>query len=616
MDAHTLAKTISSQVDIVQVVGRDVVLKRSGKNYRGLCPFHQEKTPSFFVHPQRGRYFCYGCHEGGDGVHFIQRMRGVGFREACEILISDFNLPIQLGVLSARGAQNRTEMELMIRIQDFAARFYHSRLQKGSQALAYLKTRNIDENSLKHFQIGVSAWETRDALYMALKKQTERFSGSSSVLQVAEKLGLWFLRGGNCEDRFFQRLMLPIRNIRGKVVGFGSRILTDAKDIPKYLNSSESAVFAKRHVLYGFYENLDDIRKSKELFLVEGYFDVIKLWQHGVRNVCATLGTSLSEEWVKRLKRSLKKLTIVFDGDPAGLRAMVQMAEYFFKYQWEPYVLVIPQGMDPDEFVDQRGVDAFHGLAKEAKRYFDFYFLQRFQEVKSSYFDLIALYEHLADVLVANSSVTVALSRMENYLSVADLGVEARGEILSRIRRSASSKERVFQHSYSDQSRQYTWVHARRDLIRLLQVVVYDPAFISEIPPELHNVLKEKEFCDLLPTLEEHRSVLEAIPRFEDRVQFVQYSQPTREASDVFFKALMECDRSGLEVDATRRVMFEETVQRLIHKEGIKARKMQLLEFRQRYSGGKMTWDEVVDSLENLQRKSIQGAEKTQDSES
>jgi DNA primase catalytic core len=602
MDATVLAQTIASQLDIVRVIERDVPLKRTGRNYRGICPFHQEKTPSFFVHPGRKRFFCYGCHEGGDIVRFIQQIRGVSFKESCEMLIADFSLPIQMATFGGKSS-NPQDTTALFRVQDFASRFYHAQISKNSDIQAYLKARGVSQDAIEHFQLGASTWETRDSYFNALKKQVASQKNTDSFLDAAERVGLIRKKGSLVDDQFFKRLMFPIRNIRGKVVGLGSRTLSDAKDIPKYLNSPESAIFSKRKILYGFYENFDVIRKQKEMYLVEGYFDVIKLWQHGIQNVCATLGTSLSEDWVGRLKKSLKKLTIIFDGDTAGVRSMMQVADFFFTHQWEPYVLVLPDNLDPDEYLDQKGPEAFQDLVKkEAKRYFDFYFIQRFQEVKSSYFELIKLYEHLAKILCATQPLTVALTRMEGYLSVADLGYEARDRLLAQMK-SYSRRNHKETNPRPNKliSHEASWVQARKDVIRLFQIALYEPAFIGKIEQNLRNTLKEKEFCDLLSTLSECAAVLETIPNYKDRVQFLQYSASPGEVIDQFFKAVMTSDSTGLDSTEQRHTLFEKTLQRVIEKDATQARKLQLLAFKQQYRDGNMSWDEVVKELEMLQ---------------
>jgi DNA primase catalytic core len=618
-ELKSLISKLKEQVDIVQVVGETVHLKRIGKNFRGLCPFHSEKTPSFYVHPATRHFFCYGCKENGDVIHFVQKSKGLGFKEAAAYLIQQHRLNLSLPGFQGStqiSAPARDRQKAWIRVQQFAAKFYASRLPKTPAAQTYLThTRKLTSESLETFGLGASAWESRDSLYMALRSHIASSPLMETYMQGALQTGLLLSKQPQVEDRFFQRIMIPIRNLHGQVVGFGSRSLSSDKEVPKYLNSPESDLFHKRELLYGLYENLPEIRKRRELLLVEGFFDVIKLWQSGIRYAAASMGTALSGGWIRRLKRLVKRLVIVFDGDEPGIQAMVRHAPAFFQEGWEPEVMVIPQGEDPDSWIDKHGAESFLALSRESRRYLDFYFLHRLNHSSQSYFEVASLFEEVLGVLQKSCSYAVALPRMEQYLEIADLGFETRRSLLDHLKqgygRPPPSKGRGGVKNPQWGVPDAGWL----DEVRMLAICIYDLAFIEKLcdpssPTPPFWPLKDKAICGVISHLNEYKSVLETIPESEDRIQFIQHSEGSTQASHKLFESLRKQFSEGLlRPQVSVQSLWDHLMQRAIRRVQTQERKLKLMGFRQKYREGRMSWDEVVRELETIQQSRHVGSE-------
>jgi DNA primase len=343
--------TIRASLDIVEVIGEYVPLKQRGSNYFGLCPFHQEKTPSFSVNPRLGIFKCFGCGAGGDVFTFIQQIEGVSFLEAVHLLAERAGIP-----LPNREDAGENEREPLFQALRFAARFYFTQLTQeasGKLARAYLKSRSIHPAAVRRFGLGYApkAW---DALATAA-------SASGFHLEVFEQAGLLLPRRerGRFYDRFRHRLMFPIFSHVGKVVGFAGRLLEPEAKQPKYINSPETPVYQKGRILYGLYQARHAIRKREEAILVEGYTDVIALHQAGLEHAVASSGTALTAEQVRLLARYARRVVLLYDADPAGEQATLRSIDLFLEQGLPVYVVTLPAGEDPDSFVRQYGGEAF-----------------------------------------------------------------------------------------------------------------------------------------------------------------------------------------------------------------------------------------------------------------
>ncbi|MEM1056093.1 MAG: DNA primase [Bacteroidota bacterium] len=355
---------VRSASDIVDVVSDRVRLKKQGRRFVGLCPFHNEKSPSFSVDPGEGLYYCFGCRRGGDTFKFIQEMEGVGFLDAVRLLADRAGIEI-----AEEGANPENDRKATLHAAlRFAGRFYFEQLstEAGARGLEYLKSRGFSPEAVKAFGIGVApvGW---DALVGAATK-------AGFDTQTLEDVGLAKPRsGGGHYDVFRDRLMFPILSPIGKVLGFGGRILPDTPTASvdytpaKYINTPETEVYQKSRVLYGMKQAKRAIRDEGEAYLVEGYADVVGLHQAGIQNVVATSGTSISFEHIDLLKQYANKLVMVFDSDPAGLEAAWKAILSSFKSGVFPYLLPLPPGADPDSYVKKFGQASFLKLVSEYK---------------------------------------------------------------------------------------------------------------------------------------------------------------------------------------------------------------------------------------------------------
>ncbi|HEY8519390.1 MAG TPA: DNA primase [Gammaproteobacteria bacterium] len=345
-----------ARADIVEVVGARVTLKRAGANYKALCPFHGEKTPSFIVSPSRGTYHCFGCGVHGNAIDFLMQFDNLSYPEAVEALAESLGLEVPR---EAEAAERRTENDQLYDLLREADQIYRAALREHPEAIEYLKRRGIDGATAGRFAMGYApdAWDT------VLKA----LGGTEARMKLLLQAGLLTENEqGRRYDRFRNRIMFPIRDNRGRVIGFGGRVL-DASE-PKYLNSPETPIFHKREALYGLYEARRQAR-PKEIYVVEGYLDVASLAQHGVEPVVATLGTATTPEHIRRLTRLAERIVFCFDGDRAGRAAAWRAMETALPFAGgtvELKFLLLPEGEDPDSLVRKEGADAFRARAAEA----------------------------------------------------------------------------------------------------------------------------------------------------------------------------------------------------------------------------------------------------------
>ena len=378
---------IKDRLDVLDVVSKDVILKKSGGNYWGLCPFHKEKTPSFSVNPAKGIYKCFGCGEGGDAISYLMKTRGLPFNELIRDLAAEFGIELPN---SYSGVSNKNIKDQMIKACYKAAEYFQHALfatAEAKNALAYLNNRGIDEKIIKRYSIGFASKEPSH-LYKEFKKQ---FSD-----EVLEKAGLVLKTSkGDYIDRFRNRIIIPIHDENGDIVAFGARAIDEGQN-PKYLNSSDSLIYNKSKLLYGLYFAKEAIKQSDSIIIMEGYFDVISAQANGIENCVASCGTSLTSEHIKLISRYSKsrKIYLSFDTDSAGIRATSRGAEVIKeaftglgnikqfdenysdtrndKYACEIRVITPPEGKDPDEFIRNSGAEAYFKHLEHAPLLIDF----------------------------------------------------------------------------------------------------------------------------------------------------------------------------------------------------------------------------------------------------
>lgn len=356
--SDNIVDEIKSRCNIVDVIGRHVPLKKTGSNYKGVCPFHSEKTPSFVVSDTKQIFTCFGCGASGDVIEFVQRYHNLDFPGAVEKLAGEYGIEIKSGKF-----QGEREKAALYEINREAAAFFYQAFKSGpNPGYEYMKKRGIEPATLRKFGIGYADAEW-DSLYQYfIKKGTD----PKTLLD----LGLISHSNGKYYDKYRDRVIFPIINTRGKVIGFGGRTLGDGT--PKYLNSPESTVFLKKNNLYGLNLTRQDINKENYVILVEGYMDVISLYQHGVRNVSASLGTALTENQAAMLKRYTESVILSYDSDAAGQAAALRGMDILHKAGCKVKVLHVTDGKDPDEFIKKNGKDEFIKLVQNAMSFADY----------------------------------------------------------------------------------------------------------------------------------------------------------------------------------------------------------------------------------------------------
>jgi len=355
--SEELIEDIRISNDILAVVGEYVRLERKGKNYFGLCPFHNEKTPSFCVDPGKQLYYCFGCGKGGSVIQFIMEAENFDYIEAVKFLAERARIPLPEGDSEEEKTIARKKQDLL-KINIEAARFFYEQLMdlKNSQAREYLNRRKISPNIARKFGIGYSP-EEWDILYRYLRKK-----GYDDDILLESGLVIKGKNNGSFFDRFRGRIIFPIFDVRGNLIGFGGRIINDGS--PKYMNSPETLVYNKRKNLYAL--NFAKNSKEKRIIIVEGYMDVISLHQYGIINTVASLGTALTESQGKLLKKYAEEIIISYDADSAGQAATMRGLDLLNDIGCNVKVLIIPNGKDPDEFIKKNGPEAFKKLLEES----------------------------------------------------------------------------------------------------------------------------------------------------------------------------------------------------------------------------------------------------------
>ncbi|MAC94232.1 MAG: DNA primase [Flavobacteriales bacterium] len=346
---------------VEEVVGDFVNLKKRGANLLGLCPFHNEKTPSFTVSPAKGIYKCFGCGKAGGAANFIMDHEHYTYPEALKYLADKYNIEIEEEEQSAEQIQQANEKESLFIVTQFAAEYFQQQLKETENGraigLSYFKERGFREETIEKFKLGYSPDEWEAFTKAALDKGYK--------LDYLEKTGLTIVKGEKHFDRFKGRVMFPIQNISGRVIGFGGRTLSADKKTAKYLNSPESEIYHKSRVLYGLNLAKKTIIEKDLCYLVEGYTDVISFHQNGVENVVASSGTSLTTEQIRLIKRYTPNITILFDGDTAGIKAAFRGIDMILEEGMNVKVLAFPEGEDPDSFARSKSTEELSSFLKE-----------------------------------------------------------------------------------------------------------------------------------------------------------------------------------------------------------------------------------------------------------
>jgi len=394
---------IRLSASIIDVISGYVQLRKRGRNYIGLCPFHSEKTPSFTVSEEKQIFHCFGCHAGGNVYKFLMDYEKISFVEAVQELARQLGIDIEYE--SVPGDERQSEQELLYDINTEAAKHFYNNLQssdEGETARKYLKERKIKPQTITSFGLGYSLRGWENFLNFAREKKLN--------LDKVVELGLL---GKNNEGRFYDkfagRLIFPIFSPNGRVVAFAGRVLDDKDKTAKYLNSPESLIYIKGRILYGLSFAKDEIRKLDKAILVEGYMDLISLHQNGIKNVVAVSGTALTEEQVQLLSRYTKNVVLLFDADTAGIKASMRSIELLIKKDVEVKIAALPGGEDPDSFINSYGKEKFEDTVSYAQNFLEYQ--SEYYEKQGMFSDPAKMAEAIRDLVKSAALINDELKR-------------------------------------------------------------------------------------------------------------------------------------------------------------------------------------------------------------
>lgn len=368
MISKTIIDKVLDAAQIVDVISDFVALKRRGANYTACCPFHNEKTPSFSVSPSKGIFKCFGCGKAGNAVNFVMEHEQLTYVEAIRFLGKKYGIEIIEKEETPEDIQNRLKHESLLTVSEFARNFYANELwesQKGKAiGLSYFKERGFSDETIKKFQLGWAP-DGRNTFSSAALK-----AGYKKEFIAATGLGIERENSDELIDRFYDRVMFPVHSVSGRVIAFGGRTLRTDKTVAKYINSPESEIYVKSRSLYGIYFAKSSITRTQKCFLVEGYTDVISLHQAGIENVVASSGTSLTVDQIRLIKRFTPQVTVLYDGDAAGIKASIRGIDMLLEEGLQVKVVLFPEGEDPDSYARKKGADLLAKFLEEAEEDF------------------------------------------------------------------------------------------------------------------------------------------------------------------------------------------------------------------------------------------------------
>lgn len=492
MPGHIPEEKVSEIIqaaDIVEVISDSVQLKKSGRDFQGLCPFHAEKTPSFHVDHHKQLFYCFGCGEGGNVVSFVMKQENASFPEAIRMLASRYHILIPETRDPEKARQKKSEQEQYFEVNRMAMEFFRGCLHDqdtGKNARKYLEERGFSRETLAAFQVGFDPGRGESLFSYAQKKKIPKKS--------LEALGLIVNKNGRYYDRFWDRIVFPIFDPKGRVIGFGGRVMNDANpNRPKYLNSPETPLFDKSRSLYGLPTAKIPSRQSGEVFIVEGYLDILSLYQNGIKNAVATLGTSLTPEHIRLLLRYAESMILVYDSDEAGIRAAVRCIDNFRKIhihfspgsfsrdsEFNTRILVLPKDHDPDSFVRDHGGQAFEEIAKNAPGYLIFLMNTAIKKHGLSIEGKMRVIADMADALLdINDPVARALytRKLSEKLEVDEASVyEKMRSFRKKISQKASSQDNAV-----NQARPSAFSSMNRQEKEIVSLMLACPGIVNDI---------------------------------------------------------------------------------------------------------------------------------------
>lgn len=400
MKDEKLLDELKSRLDIVDLISEYVELRRAGQNYKGLCPFHSEKTPSFMVSPEKQIFHCFGCGAGGDIIHFVMKYDNLSFQESLTLLAK------KAGIKTAEyrlNAPNDGIKEKLLEIQRVASKVFGENLGRSKTAYEYLKGRGLTDETIRTFSLG---YALRDWHHLSNYLKAKGYPGSLTV-----QSGLVSSGEKGVYDTFRDRIMFPITNVQADLIAFGGRVMDDGQ--PKYLNSQDSPLFRKGETLYGLSLAKDAIRKKGHAIITEGYFDVVMCHQYGFENAVAPLGTALTAGHLQKLKRFTRKVIVVFDGDDAGISAARRSIPLLLEQAFVARILLLPEKDDPDSFLRRKGKVAFSGLLGKASTEIDFILKTSRKEKAETIREAAEIVSSAGDMILKESLIRELAERSE-----------------------------------------------------------------------------------------------------------------------------------------------------------------------------------------------------------
>lgn len=528
-----VVKEIKRRLSIINLIESYTSIKKTGKGYVGLCPFHDDRNPSMHVDEEKGLFHCFSCGAGGDILGFYMRYNNLAFPEAVSELAKRANIEVEKRPAAVKA---KSQSNTLFKINSVVSRFYHKTLlesRKGEPAREYLAGRNLSPDMIEEFSLGFAP-EGWDNLAKYLAKH-------NVPLQLAEKIGLVIKKSGSegHYDRFRNRIMFPIKNVDGKVIGFGGRVL-DGDDQPKYINSPESEIYHKRRNFYGLDKSRDHIRKNQRAILVEGYTDFLALYSAGIKNVAATLGTSLTRDHIAVLRRYTDRFVVVFDGDESGMKAAVRSLDIFLEEGLLPNVVLLPEGKDPDSFLAERGRDEFIRLVEDAPSLLDFYIDGIIKEYKSGELTLSRCKNEIEGVLrKVNDPLLINSYRKK---TAERLGIREGDIVIARIQH-GKGRGRAGSAGAAGAPNNHEKL--------LLTILLKFPELSSEIEnEEWRGFISNPETMDILEEIVENgvRDVSSLLLRFQDNstqglISEALMSSPGISDSETASKMIQSCIR-------------------------------------------------------------------------
>ena len=515
MIKHEDIVKILEAAQIADVVGAFVPLKKRGANYIGLCPFHNEKTPSFNVNPARGIFKCFGCGEGGDSVAFLMKHEHYTYPEALRWLAERYHIHIEETEATPEEKAAQSERDRVFHVNEFAQKYFQNLLfndeQGRSTGLSYFEERCLREDTIRKWGLGYCK-DSWDDFCTAAKAE-----GFSEEDMVAAGVAIKNENTGKVYDRFRGRVTFPIYNVGGRVLGFSARILTSDKTKAKYVNSPESIIYTKGKVLFGLHLAKDAIVKEDLCYLVEGNMDAVMMYQNGVKNVVATSGTALTEPQTSMIKRYTRNVTVLYDGDSAGIKATFKAVNIFLEHGLNVRTVLFPDGEDPDSFARKHTMDEFQTFLKENSQNFIIYKTNLLQKQAEN--DPIKRADLIRDIVHTISLVPDLLER-NTYLQECSSILQTSEEVLGKALKKQLFLNRDKKNKQEDPQ----------------------PAIAEQLIPDIPKA--EKQEIELNPDYAQEKAIIEILFKYGNTMtrQEVFGENDALEYKDVLTAAYVVCD--------------------------------------------------------------------------